>query len=465
MMAMSSRRRGLVKKPKTPLCVGFVSLGCPKNRVDSEVMMARLQERGCRLVNHAAQADVIVVNTCAFIEPAKRESIETILEMARHKETDGVRRLVVTGCLAQRYDAELRLAIPEIDATLGTGQVEAIERAVIGLESEVSGPPGWLPVDRFTRVLSTPPHLAYVKISEGCDYACSFCVIPKIRGRHRSRSIDSIEQETRDLVARGVREVVLVGQDTTRYGIDLGRKDGLVRLLRRLGGIGGLRWIRLMYAHPATLGNDVLDAIASEDKVVKYIDIPLQHASRRVLKRMRRPTEKDYPLGLIERMRRRIPGVAIRTTLLVGFPGETERDFEILKRFVHKARFDYMGVFTFSREEGTEAFHLRGQIPPKTKERRRRALMEIQRSISYERNSGRVGERVEVLVDAPGSRNAIARGRLSTQAPEIDGEVFVTGGAVGAGVLVQCEIVAAGPYDFVVKPLIEACGKARTRLK
>ncbi|MBN2371614.1 MAG: 30S ribosomal protein S12 methylthiotransferase RimO [Vicinamibacteria bacterium] len=439
------------KAPDARPRVGLVSLGCPKNRVDSEAMLARLQARGCGIVSDTAQADVIIVNTCAFIEPAKRESIDAILEMARHKQYGGVRRMVVTGCLAQRYDAELRRAIPEIDSTLGTGQIEWIERAVLGMKTTVSGTPGWLPGGRYKRVLSTPPHLAYVKISEGCNYACSFCVIPKLRGRYRSRSIESIVTESRGLVAKGVLEIVLVAQDTTRYGLDLGMKHGLARLLRSLCGIKGLRWIRVLYAHPATLGNEVLDAIASEEKVVKYIDLPLQHASDHVLSMMRRPTGHARLNGLVERMRKRAPGLAIRTSFIVGFPGETERDFSILMRFVETARFDHVGVFTFSREEGTRADGIRAQTPEKTKERRRGELMRLQQSICLARNRRRVGERVDVLIETPGSPDGPARGRLSTQAPDIDGSVLIVGGDVVPGAFVRCEIIQAGPYDLVVK--------------
>jgi ribosomal protein S12 methylthiotransferase len=324
--------------------VGLVSLGCPKNLVDGEVMLGRLQEAGYRLVADAREAEVIVVNTCAFIDRAKQESVDAILEMAREKVAGRAKRLVVAGCLAQRYDADLRREIPEIDATLGTGQVEDVVRAVggdaVGLADSPAVPPTWVYDHTAPRVLSTPPWLAYVKISEGCDYTCSFCIIPQLRGHHRSRGVEDVVAEVRGLAARGVREVVLVAQDSTRYGLDHGVRDGLAYLLRRLGRVEGLRWIRVMYAYPATLSDPILEAIASEPKVAKYVDIPLQHASEPVLRRMKRPTGRGNLLGMVERIREKVPGVALRTSFIVGFPGETEEDFGTLLEFVRRARFD-----------------------------------------------------------------------------------------------------------------------------
>ena len=315
--------------PAAGRTVGLVSLGCPKNLVDSEVMLGLLRRRGYGIATEARDADVIVVNTCAFIDRAKRESIDTVLEMAREKQPGRARRLVVTGCLAQRYHEELRREIPEIDAPLGTGQVDEIVRAVEGgpVADAERGLPTWVYDHTSPRILSTPPYMAYVKISEGCDYTCSFCIIPTLRGRHRSRPVEDIVAEVRPLAARGVKEVVLVAQDSTRYGLDLGLRDGLAALLRPLGRIDGIRWIRILYAYPATMTYAILDAIASEEKVVKYIDIPLQHASEPVLKPMRRPTGKGNLLGLVERMRERVAGVALRTSFVVGFPGENEEDF------------------------------------------------------------------------------------------------------------------------------------------
>ncbi len=436
--------------------VGMVSLGCPKNLVDSEVMLGRLREAGYRLVSSPRDADVVVVNTCAFIDRAKQESIDAILEMAREKEQGRTRRLVVTGCLTERYDAELRREIPEIDASLGTGQVEGIVEAVGGVKSlpgpDPSRPPEWIYDHRQPRVLSTPPWLAYVKISEGCDYACSFCIIPRLRGRHRSRGVEDIVAEVRALAARGVREVVLVAQDSTRYGLDHGVRDGLAYLLRRLGRVDGIRWIRVMYAYPATLSERILDAIASEEKVVKYVDIPLQHASAAVLRRMKRPLGHRNLLGLVERIRRRVPGVALRSTFIVGFPGETEQDFAELVALVSAAEFDHLGVFTYSDEEGTASHALTGRVRARVKESRRRRLMALQKRISARRNRARLGERHELLVEGTHPESdLLLRGRLASQAPEIDGQVIVNDGWAPPGSFVACRITEAHPYDLVAR--------------
>jgi ribosomal protein S12 methylthiotransferase len=433
--------------------VGLVSLGCPKNLVDSEVMLGRLRDRGYSLVAEPRQADVIVVNTCAFIDRAKQESIDTILEMAREKEEGRARRLVVTGCLAQRYDAELRREIPEIDATLGTGQVDDIVRAVEGESAvETGAAPSWVYDHTAPRVLSTPPWLAYLKISEGCDYTCSFCIIPTLRGRHRSRNVEDIVAEARALAVRGVQEIVLVAQDSTRYGQDHGLRDGLAYLLRRLGRIDGLRWIRVMYAYPATLTDPILDAMAAEEKVVKYVDIPLQHASDAMLRRMKRPTGRGNLLGMIERIRARVPGVAIRTSFIVGFPGETEAEFGELLAFVEAARFDNVGVFTYSDEEGTASFDLSGRVAPRVKESRRRRLMAAQRRIARRANRRRVGEEIEVLVEGshPDS-DLVLRGRAAFQAPDIDGMVVLSDGLARPGTFVTARITEAHPYDLVAR--------------
>jgi ribosomal protein S12 methylthiotransferase len=440
--------------------VGLVSLGCPKNLVDGEVMLGRLQEAGYRLVADAREAEVIVVNTCAFIDRAKQESVDAILEMAREKVAGRAKRLVVAGCLAQRYDADLRREIPEIDATLGTGQVEDVVRAVggdaVGLADSPAVPPTWVYDHTAPRVLLTPPWLAYVKISEGCDYTCSFCIIPQLRGHHRSRGVEDVVAEVRGLAARGVREVVLVAQDSTRYGLDHGVRDGLAYLLRRLGRVEGLRWIRVMYAYPATLSDPILEAIASEPKVAKYVDIPLQHASEPVLRRMKRPTGRGNLLGMVERIREKVPGVALRTSFIVGFPGETEEDFGTLLEFVRRARFDNVGVFTYSDEEGTAAFDLPSRVPSRVKESRRRRLMSLQRTISGEKNRSLVGERLEVLVEgAHPESDLLLRGRLATQAPEIDGQVILNDGFAPPGSFVTCEVTEAHPYDLVARVLPE----------
>jgi ribosomal protein S12 methylthiotransferase len=432
--------------------VGLVSLGCPKNLVDSEVMLGRLQGRGYDLVADAREADVIVVNTCAFIDRAKQESVDTILEMAKEKETGRAKRLVVTGCLSQRYDAELRREIPEIDATLGTGQVDDIVKAVEGESAVDDSAPTWVYDHTAPRVLSTAPWMAYVKISEGCDYTCSFCIIPTLRGRHRSRNLEDILAEVRALAARGVKEIVLVAQDSTRYGLDHGLRDGLAYLLRRLGRVDGIRWIRVMYAYPATLTDPILDVMASEDKVVKYVDIPLQHASDAVLRRMKRPTGKGNLLGMIERIRARVPGVAIRTSFIVGFPGETDADFQELLDFVEAAQFDNVGVFTFSDEEGTTSFDLADRVAPAVKEKRRRRLMAAQKKIATRRGRRRIGERFEVLVEGTHPESdLLLRGRSASQAPEIDGMIVIADGVAEPGTFVTCEVTEAHPYDLVTR--------------
>jgi ribosomal protein S12 methylthiotransferase len=450
--ASGGSREGDVAPPCSKK-VGFVSLGCPKNLVDSEVMIGQLQARGHQVVADPKAADVIVVNTCAFIDRAKQESVDSILEMAREKETGRARRLVVTGCLAQRYDAELRREIPEIDATLGTGQVADIVAAVEGQATTTDlSEPTWVYDHTSPRTLATPSYMAYLKISEGCDYTCSFCIIPTLRGKHRSRAAEDIVAEARSLAARGVKELVLVAQDSTRYGLDLGVRDGLAYLLRRLGKLDGIRWIRVMYAYPATVTDGVLDAIASEEKVVKYIDIPLQHKSESVLRRMKRPTGRGNLLGLVERMRERVPGVSLRTSFIVGFPGETEADFEELLGFVKDAEFENVGTFTYSDEEGTSSFDLADRVSPRVKESRRRRLMAAQQRIAARRNRGRIGESVEVLVEGTHPEtDLLLAGRTAGQAPEIDGSVILNDGWAETGSFVTATITDAKGYDLVAR--------------
>ncbi|MEO8501526.1 MAG: 30S ribosomal protein S12 methylthiotransferase RimO [Vicinamibacteria bacterium] len=438
--------------------VGFVSLGCPKNLVDSEVMLGTLKRRGHEIAADMASADVIVVNTCAFIDRAKKESIDTVLEMAKLKQgaADGhPRRLIVTGCLAERHDAMLRQEIPEIDATLGTGQIPEIVAAVEGRATTVDRTtrrPEWIYDSESPRLQSTASHTAFVKISEGCDYTCTFCIIPTLRGLHRSRRPEDIESEVRRLASQGVREIVLVAQDSTRYGLDLGQRGALAPLLRRLGAIEGVRWIRVMYAYPATVTDEILEAIATEERVVKYVDMPLQHASDAVLRRMKRPTGKGNLLGMVERVRRKVPGVSFRTTFIVGFPGETDDDFRQLTTFVEQAEFDHLGVFTYSDEEGTAAFDLEGRVPARLKKARQAELMRIQKRISLRRNKARVGRRVEVLVEGPHPEtDLLLAGRLASQAPEIDGAVLITDPGEtppGRGEFVTCEITKGHAYDL-----------------
>ncbi|MBI2833113.1 MAG: 30S ribosomal protein S12 methylthiotransferase RimO [Acidobacteria bacterium] len=464
--------------------IGFLSLGCPKNLVDSEVMVGLLQQAGHKITNRAADAEVIVVNTCAFIDSAKQESIDAILEMAEHKRTGACRRLVVTGCLAERYRDELGALLPEIDVTLGTGEVPEIVGAVASTPATAPGPAAFfrsrpdaevsaggavaLPRRRPTylydaetpRTLATPRHFAYVKIAEGCDYACAFCIIPQLRGAYRSRPSESILHEARALADRGVRELILISQDTTFYGIDRGERGALASLLRRLNTIDGIDWIRLLYLYPTTMTDETLAAVAESDKVCKYIDLPLQHASARVLGRMRRPGNRATYERLVTKIRRRIPHVTLRTTFIVGFPGETPGDFDELRQFMMDVCFDHVGVFTYSHEEGTSAYGLEDDVPMAVKDDRCRALMGAQKKIVAAAQSRRLGEHVRVLIDGRAEENGwVLQGRLEAQAPEIDPVVYLTEcdpSAYRAGEMIDAEIVAAREYDLLVRPRVES---------
>jgi ribosomal protein S12 methylthiotransferase len=452
--------------------IGFVSLGCPKNLVDSEVMMGLSQEGGHTLTPNPADADVLVVNTCAFIDSAKEESVNTILELAELKKNGHCKRLVVTGCLGERYRDELKAQIPEIDAVLGTGEVPGIVGAIEGatrsrtipltlVQSQSPVPnPRSLPTylyDAEPRVFTTPRHFAYIKVAEGCDYKCSFCIIPTLRGHYRSRPVDAIVREARSLAARGVRELILISQDTTFYGRDAGSGAALPTLLRELNKVEGLDWIRLLYLYPTTITDDILDCMAECDKVVKYIDLPLQHAADDVLRRMKRPGSGKHYEALLGRIRQRLPGVSLRTTFIVGFPGESDTEFGELLAFVRKVGFDHVGVFTYSHEEGTTAHDFTDDVPAATKERRRNALMAEQKRIVGRAQRQRVGARVEVMVDGPSAEHELVwRGRLAGQAPDIDPVVYFTDTdleALRPGAVLRAEIVGARDYDLVVRPL------------
>jgi ribosomal protein S12 methylthiotransferase len=465
--------------------IGFVSLGCPKNLVDSEVMIGLVQQAGHDVTADAADADVLVVNTCAFIDSAKQESVDTILELAELKKSGRCRKLVVTGCLAERYRGDLQQQIGEIDAVLGTGQVPDIVAAVTAPPGPrpdagvplrlyrrppaVPAPASAAPLPEYLydadtpRTLVTPKHYAYIKVAEGCDYTCAFCIIPTLRGHYRSRDPKSIVTEARHLADRGVRELLLISQDTTFFGIDRGERGALGRLLRDLDKVDGLEWIRLLYLYPTTITDDVLDAMAESAKVCKYIDLPLQHAAPAVLKRMKRPGNGTTYRRLLDRIRTRVPGVALRTTLIVGFPGETAEEFETLKSFVQDVRFDHLGVFTYSHEEGTSAYALQDDVPARVKRQRRTALMSAQKRMVQRAQRRRVGERVRVMIDGPSPEHGLVlRGRLASQAPEIDSCVYLTGADPAAhlpGRLVEGTIVGSREYDLVVEPLPAAdCG-------
>lgn len=462
--------------------IGMVSLGCPKNLVDSEVMLGLAQQEGHQLTPDAAEADVLIVNTCAFIDKAKQESVDAILEMAEHKKSGRCQTLVVTGCLAERYRDELKAQIPEIDAVLGTGEVPQIVGAIgagvrgcggaevqgatvpllrangepIALSPPRTSAPSYIYDAETPRLLATPRHYAYVKIAEGCDYKCAFCIIPKLRGEYRSRPIESIVAEARSLAARGVKELLLISQDTSFYGIDRGERGALARLLRELNEVDGIEWIRMLYLYPTTIGDDVLAAMAECEKVCKYVDLPLQHASNAMLKRMKRPGTRASYDALLQRIRSRVPGVALRTTFIVGFPGETDADFEELRTFVSETRFDHVGVFTYSHEEGTSAFGLPDDVPAKVKRQRQSQLMGLQKKIVADAQKRRVGQTVRLLVDGPSAdHDLVLRGRLEGQAPDIDPLVYLTDcdpSEFSPGGFVSGEIVGSRGYDLLVRP-------------
>ncbi len=435
--------------------VGFVSLGCPKNLLDSEVMLGHLTRSGYQPVQSPEEADVLVVNTCGFIEAAKQESIDTILEMARHKTEGNCRRLLVTGCLAQRYAQDIAREIPEVDVVFGLDQLHTVVDACESGERRVEdvradGSAAYLYDHLVPRVLTTPAHYAYIKISEGCDYPCTFCIIPKIRGSYRSRQPESILAEAESLAAQGVKELVLIAQDTTRYGAELGLKRGLASVLRQLARIPGIEWVRFLYAYPTTVDDDVLEAIASEPKLCRYVDIPLQHASDPVLKAMKRPGTGASNLSLLKRIREAVPGVAVRSSFIVGFPGESPADYDTLLRFCAEAELDHLGVFTYSNEEGTTAFVSEEEIPEEEKILRRDKLMRQQSRISLERNRARMGSKLKVLVEGPSDEtDLLLQGRAEHQAPGIDGVVLVNEGEAAPGSFATVEILEAHPYDLV----------------
>jgi ribosomal protein S12 methylthiotransferase len=446
--------------------VGFVSLGCPKNLVDSEVMMGILARAGYELTPRAAEADVLVVNTCSFIAPAQQESVNSILEMAEYKKFGRAQKLIVAGCLVERYRNDIQQQIPEVDAVIGTGEVEKILAACQGELNACAGSsaseeaPTYLYHDLTPRILSTPRHTAFIKINEGCDHPCTFCVIPQLRGKFRSRRFESVVREAENLAAAGVREVCLIGQDTTYYGEDLGLRDGLPALLGRLARIEDLHWVRFLYCYPNRITTKLLDTIAEHPRLVKYLDVPLQHASRKVLARMKRGSNADAFLKMLEKVRRSIPGVSIRTSFIVGFPGETEKDFRELCSFVRAAEFDWMGVFSYSDEDKAANFSHENKVAPETIARRRDTLMSIQKKISARKLRSRVGQRMQAMIEGPSKdTELIWEARLEGMAPDIDGKVFLTefegvsdAAALPApGTLATVEINEANDYDLVAR--------------
>jgi ribosomal protein S12 methylthiotransferase len=434
--------------------VHLISLGCPKNTADSELMLGALVRAGFEVTMDPQQAQVLLVNTCAFIEPAKKESIDAILGAAEVKNNGAGKRLVVAGCLSQRYGSELREQFPEVDIFVGTGNFLDLPELLRRSERPelrpipYTGAAHLLPSAEAPRIRTGDPFSAYLKVSEGCDHRCAFCIIPRIRGRHESRPLEDVVQEAMRLAASGVREINLIAQDLTAYGRDLKPRASLAALLRRLAPIDGIRWIRLLYCYPNFVTDELLAAIASLEKVVNYIDMPLQHADDAMLRAMKRERSADALRRLLERVRAAIPGVALRTSFIVGFPGETDAAFAALVDFVREQKFDRVGVFTYSREENTAAYGLADQVSEGVKRRRRAELMEVAAEISLEKNRGLVGREIEVMVEgaAPGRATRL-RARTSAQAPEIDGMVLLSGEAE-PGEIVRARIERATTYDL-----------------
>ena len=479
-----------------PTKIGFVSLGCPKNLVDSEVMMGMLASAGAEITPRAEDADVIVVNTCSFIDVAKQESVDTILRMAEYKTssenpTGRAQKLIVAGCLVERYRNEIQKNIPEVDAVVGTGELQQILQAA-GLaqpaavavdtapfrilngrpegnarqqagrfarkewEGAIADLPNYLYDDATPRLLATPRHAAYIKIAEGCDHPCAFCIIPQLRGKFRSRRFESVIAEAQRLAQNGAREITLIGQDTTCYGEDLGLNDGLALLLERLAQIEELRWIRILYAYPNKITGKLLEVIAANPKVCSYIDLPLQHSSAPVLKAMKRGGGSEIFLKSIEKMRRMIPNLTLRTSFIVGFPGETEPHFRELCDFVRAAEFDWLGVFGYSDEEGAQAFRLDRKVSPGTIERRRRELMRVQRQISKRKKKAWIGREFDVLLEGPAEETDLLwQGRTEMHAPEIDGKLYVNdfGGITDPqpGQFYRCQLTEARDYDVIAR--------------
>ena len=493
-----------ITQEKSAPTVGFISLGCPKNLVDSEVMMGLLDRAGARLTNSPEDAEILVVNTCSFIDSAKQESVNTILEMVQHKTRGTAKRLIVAGCLVERYRDEIQRNIPEVDAVVGTGELEAIlaaaglspraaastspfniltaaelvERAPSAVhkhsrpegdlreeqgrfsrehwDGAIASLPNYLYSDETPRILSTPKSSAYIKIAEGCDHPCGFCIIPQLRGKFRSRRFESVILEAENLVRQGVREITLIGQDTTCYGEDLGMKDGLAQLLEALAGIEGLKWLRFLYAYPNKITTKLLETIAKHDNIANYLDVPLQHASPAVLKRMKRGGSGDIFLKTIEKARRIVPDLVLRTTFIVGFPGETPEDFAQLEDFVRAAQIDWLGAFPYSDEEGSPAFSLGNKVLKRTIESRRKKLMALQQKISAQKQSHWIGRQMDLLVEGVSEESDLLwQGRTLLHAPEIDGKVLINDfgphETLVPGTFYRCEITESHHYDVVAR--------------
>ena len=434
---------------------GFISLGCAKNLIDTEVMLGILRENGIEPVQEPEEADILVVNTCAFIDSAKEEAITTVLSMAEFKTKGKCRALIVAGCLSQRYGQELLDELPEADAVIGTGAwdriMEAVNGALSGKRPVITGQTDLIYNSAMPRILTTPPYTAYVKIAEGCDNRCAFCAIPYIRGRYRSRPLEDIVSEVEKLVAGGAKEINLIAQDTTKYGTDIYGEPSLSRLMKRLCRIEGLKWLRALYCYPRYFTDELIETIAAEPKICKYVDLPLQHAHDAVLRRMHRPDMGAGIEALLAKIRARIPGVTIRSTFIVGFPGETDAQYQTLRKFIEKQRLDKVGIFTYSREEGTPACEMPNQVPEEIMQERYHDLMSLQCRISEEVNAELEGTELEVLIEGRmDDQPEVACGRSYREAPEVDGQIFVEGDRDSRpGDIVRVRIVQGFTYDLV----------------
>ena len=432
----------------------FISLGCDKNLADSEEMLGLLTARGHEIVDDETQADAIVINTCCFIKDAKEESVENILEMAEYKKSGSCRALVVTGCMAQRYKKEIIDEVPEVDAVLGTTSygdiVKALEEAAAGNHFEEYRDIDYLPDTGSKRVLTTGGHFGYLKIAEGCDKHCTYCIIPKLRGKFRSVPMERLIAQAEDMAEQGVKELILVAQETTVYGKDLYGKKSLHILLKKLCEIKGIRWIRVLYCYPEEIYDELIETIRDEKKICHYLDIPIQHASDRILKRMGRRTSKQELIDIVGKLRKEIPDIVLRTTLITGFPGETEEDHEELKEFVDEMEFDRLGVFTYSPEEDTPAAEMPDQIPEEVKEERRDELMELQQEISYDKGQDRIGQELLVMIEGKVADESAYIGRTYGDAPKVDGYIFVqTGELLMTGDFAKVRVTGALEYDLI----------------
>lgn len=432
----------------------FISLGCDKNLADSEEMLGLLTAGGHEITDDETQADAIVINTCCFIKDAKEESVETILEMAEYKKTGSCHALIVTGCMAQRYQKEIIEEVPEVDAVLGTTSygdiVKALEEAVAGNHFEEFRDIDYLPDTGSKRVLTTGGHFGYLKIAEGCDKHCTYCIIPKLRGKFRSVPMERLIAQAEDMAEQGVKELILVAQETTVYGKDLYGKKSLHILLKKLCEIRGIRWIRILYCYPEEIYDELIETIRDEKKICHYLDIPIQHASDRILKRMGRRTSKQELIDIVGKLRKEIPDIVLRTTLITGFPGETEEDHEELKEYVDEMEFDRLGVFTYSPEENTPAAEMADQVPEEVKEERRDELMELQQEISYDRGQDRIGQELLVMIEGKVADESAYIGRTYGDAPKVDGYIFVqTGELLMTGDFAKVRVTGALEYDLI----------------